>query len=65
MIRAWFQLVANAIAKYGIIASGIYNFDETGFLMGHITPELVVTSSERRGKVKQNQPGNRDWVTVI
>jgi hypothetical protein len=64
-IRAWFQLVANTIAKYGIVASDIYNFDETGFLMGQITPELVVTSSERRGKVKQNQPGNRDWVTVI
>jgi hypothetical protein len=43
----------------------IYNFDETGFMMGQITPTMVVTSSDRKGKPKLAQPGNRKWVTVI
>jgi len=43
----------------------IYNFDETGFMMGQITPTMVVTSSDRKGKPKLAQPGNREWVTVI
>ncbi|KFZ11870.1 hypothetical protein V502_07352 [Pseudogymnoascus sp. VKM F-4520 (FW-2644)] len=39
----------------------IYNFDETGFLMGMLLSAKVVTSSERRGKPRRN----REWVTVI
>lgn len=65
IIRAWFNLVKNTIAKYGITQSDIYNFDETGFMMGVISTSMVVTSSERRGKAKSMQPGNREWVTVI
>lgn len=34
IIRDWFQLVQNTIAKYGIVEQDIYNFDETGFSMG-------------------------------
>ncbi|KFZ23986.1 hypothetical protein V502_01535 [Pseudogymnoascus sp. VKM F-4520 (FW-2644)] len=34
VLNAWFQLVQNMIAKYGIQEEDIYNFDETGFLMG-------------------------------
>ena len=34
IIRGWFRLVQNTIAKYGIVEADIYNFDETGFLMG-------------------------------
>ena len=65
VIRAWFALVQNTIAKYGIQDADIYNFDETGFLMGKISTTTVVTSAERRGKPKAMQPGNREWVTVI
>jgi hypothetical protein len=65
IIGAWFDLVRNTIAKYGILESDIWNFDETGFLMGQISSTLVVTSSESRTKVKKIQPGNREWVTVI
>jgi hypothetical protein len=43
----------------------MYNFDETGFMMGVITTATVVTSSEGRARVKKIQPGNREWVTVI
>jgi hypothetical protein len=43
----------------------MFNFDETGFMMGVISSQLVVTSSEMPGKRKTVQPGNREWVTVI
>ena len=33
IIRDWFRLVRNTIAKYGILDEDIYNFDETGFQM--------------------------------
>ncbi|KAJ3539787.1 hypothetical protein NM208_g5347 [Fusarium decemcellulare] len=65
VIRDWFRLVANIIAKYGIRSDDIWNFDETGFLMGMIATEMVVTGSERRSKPKSVQPGNWEWITVI
>ena len=51
--------------KYGICDEDVYNFDEAGFIMGKITTQLVVTGSERRGRPKAIQPGNREWVTLI
>ncbi|OBS16264.1 hypothetical protein FPOA_27625 [Fusarium poae] len=65
IIRNWFRLVQNTIAKYGIRSDDIYNFDETGFMMGMIGSGIVITGAERRGKPKSVQPGNREWVTVI
>ncbi|KAL2885147.1 hypothetical protein HOO65_080097 [Ceratocystis lukuohia] len=65
IIRSWFTLVENTVAKYGISLADIYNFDETGFMMGVIATGMVVTSAERHGKAKLVQPGNREWVTVI
>jgi hypothetical protein len=57
--------VRNIIAKYGIADADIYNFDETGFMMGQIIALMVVISFDRRGKLKLAQPGNREWATVI
>jgi hypothetical protein len=65
LIRGWFTLLSNTIAKYGIQESDIYNFDETGFMMGIISTATVVTSSEKAGRANSKQPGNREWVTVI
>jgi hypothetical protein len=65
IIRNWFRLVENTIAKYGITLADIYNFDETGFMMGVIASGMVITGAERRGNPKLVQPGNREWVTVI
>ncbi|KFY88377.1 hypothetical protein V500_06376 [Pseudogymnoascus sp. VKM F-4518 (FW-2643)] len=65
VVQAWFALVQNVIAKYGIQEADIYNFDETGFLMGMLSSAKVVTSSERRSKPRTKQLGNREWVTVI
>ncbi|KAF4417492.1 hypothetical protein FACUT_12155 [Fusarium acutatum] len=64
-IRNWFRLIQNTIAKYGIRSDDIWNFDETGFMMGVISSAMVITSSERRGRPKSVQPGNREWVTAI
>jgi hypothetical protein len=55
----------DTIAKYAIVDSDIYNFDETGFMMGVISTGMVVTSSDSRKQAKKIQPGNREWVTVI
>ena len=63
--RAWFTLVRNIIEKNGILDEDIYNFDETGFVMGQISSEMVVTTSDRRGRPRAAQQGNREWVTVI
>jgi hypothetical protein len=52
LIADWFRLVANMVAKYGIQEADIYNFDETGFMMGKIFTNMVVTSSERRARPK-------------
>ena len=65
LIRGWFKLVENTIAKYGIDPADIFNFDETGSMMGVIDSAMVVTRADRRGKPKTTQPGNREWVTVI
>jgi hypothetical protein len=65
IIREWFRLVQNTIAKYGILLEDIYNFDETGFQMGIIGTAKVVTGSERILHPKIIQPGNTEWVTVV
>lgn len=62
-ISKWFTLVRNTITKYGIQDDNIYNFDETGFMMGVIFNGMVVTTSDGRGKLAQ--PGNREQATVI
>ena len=64
--QKWFDLVRDTVAKYGIAEEDIYNFDETGFLMGLLAASgMVITSTERRGRPRQAQQGNREWATVI
>jgi hypothetical protein len=50
-VAAWFKLVEETRQTYGILDDNIYNFDETGFMMGVAATSKVVTSS--------------DWVTTI
>ena len=50
LINAWFKLVGDTIAKYGVKEEDIHNFDETGFQMGVIGSMKVVTGSERRSR---------------
>jgi hypothetical protein len=49
IICNWFRLVENTIANYGITLADIYNFDETGFMMGMIASGMVVTGADRYG----------------
>ena len=65
IIGTWFDLVQATRIKYGILDADTYNFDETGFMMGVISSQLVVTGSHQRGKPKLIQPGGRTWATVI
>ncbi|EDN95953.1 hypothetical protein SS1G_12159 [Sclerotinia sclerotiorum 1980 UF-70] len=65
LINKWFQLFKNIKAKYGIQECDIWNFDETGFMMGVISSSMVITSADRRSKSKGIQPGNREWSTAI
>jgi hypothetical protein len=39
-------------AKYGIINSDFFNFDETGFIIGVICASMVVTRADRLGRGK-------------
>ena len=65
VVGAWFRLVQNMRAKYGVQDCDFYNFDETGFMIGVICAAMVVTRSDRRGRSKAIQPGNREWATAI
>ena len=65
LMKSWFELVEQTKATYGICDDDVWNFDESGFMMGKITTQLVVTGSERRGRPKALQPGNREWATLI
>jgi hypothetical protein len=37
LISAWFELVEQTKAKYGICDNDVYNFNEAGFIIGKIT----------------------------
>src|SRR5436305_10259834 len=65
LIEAWFQRVVDIKAQYGIQDCDIWNFDETGFMIGVISPSMVVTRADRKGRRKKVQPGNKEWATAI
>jgi hypothetical protein len=60
MISAWFKLVEETKAKYGVHNDDVHNFDESGFQMGVISTMKVVTGSERRARPDLIQPGDRE-----
>jgi hypothetical protein len=64
-ISAWFKLVEDTKAKYGVHDYNVHNFDETGFQIGVISSIKVVTGADRRAWPELIQPGDREWVTVI
>ncbi|KAK4653256.1 hypothetical protein QC762_511813 [Podospora pseudocomata] len=59
------ELKLEAIAKLYIVDDDVYNFDETGFMMGIIFAGMVVMTSDGLSTAKLAQPGNREWATVI
>lgn len=65
VICGWFRLVQETRARYGIVDDDVYNFDETGFMMGIISSGMVVTTSDKHSRASLAQPGSREWATVI
>lgn len=53
------------VTQYGVPDEDIYNFDETGFQMGVISTSKVITTSDKQGRPRTIQSGNRERVTVI
>ena len=45
-LREWFTTVQHVIDENGIQPEDIYNFDETGFAMGLVSSQKVVTQAE-------------------
>jgi hypothetical protein len=64
-LREWFNKVQSIVDENGIQPEDIYNFDETGFAMGLISAQKVVTRAEYYGRRSILQPGNREWVTAV
>jgi len=52
VIREWFTLIYNYKVKYSIFDDNIYNFDETGFIMGIIIATMVVTTLNSCSRAK-------------
>jgi hypothetical protein len=52
-------------AEHGIADEDTWNFDESGFIMGKISSQLVVTGLEKPRKQKKLQPSDREWVTLV
>ena len=65
VITPWFKLVEDTKAQYGILDEDTYNVDETGFMMGMIRGQMVLTATEKRSNSKRIQPCSREWVTFI
>jgi hypothetical protein len=49
IIGAWFKLVEDTKAKYGVHDDDVHNFDESGFQMGVIGTMKVVTGCKEPG----------------
>jgi hypothetical protein len=64
-IQRWFDLIQETKQKYGIVDDDVHNFDETGFMMGKISAQMVITGSEAAGRKKVIQLGSCEWVTII
>ena len=60
VIREWFSIVQRAIEENGIQPEDIYNFDETGFAIGLISAQKVITRRDLYGRRPLLQLGNRE-----
>ena len=65
VINAWFKLVEETKAKYGVHNNNIYNFNETRFQIGVIRLIKVVTSSKRYIRPTLTQLGDYKQIIVI
>jgi hypothetical protein len=59
-LRAWFATVQRIIDENGIQPEDIYNFNKTGFAIGLISTQKVITRAEICGRPRLLQLGNRE-----
>jgi hypothetical protein len=45
-------------AKYGIIDEDTWNFNKSGFIIGKISSQLIITGLEKPRKQKKLQPSD-------
>ena len=58
VIRNWFRLVQNTIAKYRIVKEDIYNFDKARFQIEVILIARIITSLKVKNCLKKVQLEN-------
>lgn len=66
--KLYFTLIKQKIDQYDIQAHNIYNMDEKGFMIGHLTKakRIFTKAAFQKGRLLgNNQDGNREWITVI
>lgn len=64
----YFDSLELKIAKYNVQPHNIYNMDEKGFLIGHLTKSkrVFTKSLQESGRlVGAAQDGSREWITII
>ena len=64
-LEEWFALVADTVAKYGVMEADLYSFDQASFKIGIVTKPQIVTSANRSNGVKKAHPGNKEWISII
>jgi RecB family endonuclease NucS len=52
IIKEWFGRVKDTPLEFGIVEDDIYNFDETGFMMGVMTSYKAVTDARSKKRPK-------------
>ena len=58
IISNWFVLLCNIITKYGIQPKNLYNFDKINFMINLIIFSIIITHSDKHGKIKLIQFNN-------
>jgi Tc5 transposase DNA-binding domain len=62
--KEWFESYYDAVSQYGITSSDIFNFDETGFMIGASKDQWIITREPRR-KIVGATSLNCELVTVV
>ena len=64
-IRLQFTLIQNIKAKYSITDKDTQNFNESSFIIGKISSQLIIIGLEKLRKQKKLQPSNREQTTLV
>jgi hypothetical protein len=65
LLSQWFKELEEVILKYGIAPEDIWNFDETGFMIGIGKDQWVITRDIKTEKPYIGINSEREYVTVV